>query len=405
MKTTPTTTPPSLITSLKQHQLHGLKSRRTPFKTIHALTPDGLARTLDAFHRGDLGPASQIWDMIERRDDVLQGVINKRKKSVARLGWEILIREDSEEAHAHKLALEYFYQHLKTTHACDENEQGGFALLIKQMMDAVAKKYAVHEIIFEPKNDQLTATFRFVPLWFFENKEGRLKFIHDTHHANKNKPLNPGEWLVTTGDGLMEASSIAYLFKHLPLCDWLIYCERNGMPGVKGLTDALPGTPEWEAARTAVSEFGAEFSALMSRGTDIQPIDLTSRGDVPYAALIERMDRALIALWRGADLSTFSSNQGSGASLQQNEADLLEDDDALHLSETLQAQIDRFIIQYLFQTDEPKAYIQLKIRDRRDRTADISLVERLHAMGLPLAQADLRQRFGIPTPMKNERLL
>jgi phage gp29-like protein len=391
---------------MKTHTLlPQLKSQRSGFRPVNTLTPESLSRTLEAFHRGDLKSAAHMWDMIEKRDDVLQGVINKRKKSVARLGWEILMLEDSDEAHAHKLALEYFYHHLKATHACDENEQGGFALLIKQMMDAVAKRYAVHEIVFEPREKGLTATFRFVPLWFFENREGRLKFIKDGYDSKKNQSLESGEWLITTGDGLMEASSIAYLFKHLPLCDWLLYCERNGMPGVKGSTDALPGTPEWEAARHAVADFGAEFSALMSRGTDIEPIDLTSRGELPYPRLIERMDRALIALWRGSDLSTLSSSQGSGASLQQNEADLLEDDDALSLSETLNAQVDRFIIQHLFQTDEPKAYIRLKIRDRRDRASDIQLIEKIHAMNLPLAKADLYERFGIPTPMHNEPLL
>jgi phage gp29-like protein len=350
-----------------------------------------------------------MWDAIERKDDVLQGVISKRKKSVARLGWEVLTQDGSEEAHAHKEALEYFYTHLTATHACDENEQGGFSLLIKQMMDAVAKKYAVHEIVFEPRGEgrssaQLTATFRFVPLWFFDNREGRLKFLKD-EGSKEGVVLERGSWLVTTGDCLMEASSIAYLFKHLPLCDWLIYCERNGMPGVKGITDAIPGTPQWDYARDAVADFGAEFSALMARGTDIQAIDLSGRGDIPYPALIERMDRAMIALWRGSDLSTLSSNQGSGASLQQNEADLLEDDDALHLSETLHAQVDRFVIRHLFNTEEPKAYVRIKMRDRRDRAADIALCERLLQMGLPLAQADVRERFGIPTPSKDEAVL
>lgn len=387
-----------------------LKSDRALFRPIRNLNPESLSRLLEAFHRGDLRATALMWDAIERRDDVLQGVISKRKKSVARLGWEVLTFEDSEEAQNHKQALEYFYNHVTSTHACDENEQGGFALLIKHMMDAVAKKYAVHEIVFEPRGTNdfglplLTATFRFVPIWFFENREGRLKFLKENEPTGSTV-LERGSWMVTTGDGLMEASSIAYLFKHLPLCDWLLYCERNGMPGVKGLTDAIPGTPEWEAARAAVSDFGAEFSALMTRGTDIQAIDLTGHGDLPYPRLIERMDRALIALWRGSDLSTLSSTQGSGASLQQSEADLLEDDDALHLSETLNAQVDRFVLRYLFNTEEPKAYVRLKMRDRRDRTADLALCERLFHMGLPLAEADVRERFGIPTPGLDEPVL
>jgi phage gp29-like protein len=388
-----------------------LKSDRSAFRPIKSMTPDGLAQILDAFHKGELRRAALLWESIERRDDVLQGVINKRKKSVARLGWEVLTIEDSPEALAQKQALEYFYNHLTATHACDENQVGGFVLLVKQMMDAVAKKYAVHEIIYQPKEDplgqkRLTANFRFVPLWFFQNREGRLKFMEQEHplYGDGGKLLKAGEWLVTVADGLMEASSIAYLFKHLPLCDWLLYCERSGLPGVKGVTQAIPGSPEWELAKEALQDFSTEFAALISAGTDLQTIDLSTHGDLPYPALIERMDRAMIALWRGADLSTFSSD-AHGASLQNTETSLLEDDDALHISEMLNVQVDRYVLEHVFGTVEPKAYVRLKVRDRADRMADLTLCQTLHAMGLPLSHADLRERFGLTTPDADEPVL
>jgi len=384
----------SILPQLKYDGLSGLKP----------LKPEALARILDAFHRGELKSAALLWDTIERRDDVLQGVISKRKKSVARLGWEVLVMEDSPEAYAHQQALSYFYNNVRATHACDANQLGGFSLLIKQMMDAVGKKYAVHEIIYDQQTEGLSATFQFVPLWYFTHKEGRLQF---TQPAVGQKPivLEAGEWLVTTADGLMEASSIAYLFKHLPLCDWLIYCERNGMPGVKGITDAHPQSAQWEAARSAVEDFNAQFCALMGRGTDMEVIDLTARGELPYPRLIERMDRAMIALWRGADLSTLSNADSVGASIQQTEADLLEDDDALHLSEILNTQVDPFVIEKKFKTKKAKAYIKLKLKDRQDRQADLDLMERLLAMGLSLSQQDLRERFGVVAPQANEAVL
>jgi phage gp29-like protein len=190
------------------------------------------------------------------------------------------------------------------------------------MMDTVGNKYAVHVIIFSPKSAsqtgfarfKLTANFRFVPLWFFENRDGRLKFLLN-EGATEGVDLEPGAWLVTVGDGLMEACSLAYLFKHLPLGDWLVYCEKNGMPGVQGITDAPPNSTQWDRARDAVQNFGAEFHALMSRGTDIEALDLSSRGELPYPALIDRMDRAIAALWRGSDLTTLSRQSGAGASL------------------------------------------------------------------------------------------
>lgn len=377
-------------------------SIRARFNPVRNLTPDSLARILDAFHAGELRSAALAWDAIERRDDTLQGLVAKRKKSVARLDWEIIPLDDSPEATAHADALRYFYDNLTATSAVDHNSSGGLSLLIKQMMDATGKKYAVHEIVWEPRpcasgsTPHLTATFHFVPLWFFENRTGRIRFL-DTEHASEGRDLEPGQWLITTGDGLMEASSIAWLFKHLPLRDWLIYCERNGMPGVKGTTDAPPDSPAWEAARQAVADFGAEFHALMSRGTDIEAIDLSSSGQLPYQPLVERMDRALAALWRGSDLSTLSSAHASGASLQAGESALLEHDDAASLSETLNTQVDRPVLRHLFGVEHGRAYFRLKPRDTLQQRHELELLKTLHSLGVPLDTTRLAERFHLPT--------
>lgn len=369
-------------------------SIRQRINPIRSLTPESLTRILDAFHSGELRHAALVWDAIERRDDILKCVATKRKQAVARLRWDILTIDDSQEAHQHREALLHFYNHLTATHACDENRTGGVPLLLRQMMDATGKGYAVHEIIWRTTHDkQLTADFRFAPLWFFENKTGRLQYLAE-EHSQSGIPLEPGAWLTTTGDALMEPCSIAYLFKHLPLRDWLVYCERNGMPGVKGVTEAAPGSPEWDAARDAVRDFGAEFHALMSRGTLIEPIDLTSRGELPYPALVERMDRAIAALWRGADLSTLSAAH-TGASVQSSEADMLEQDDAQHLSETLNTQVDRHLIQYRFGSTQPKAYFQLLPVNENERLKELEIAERLAALGYEPDTQQLAERLGL----------
>jgi phage gp29-like protein len=354
---------------------------------------------LDAFHAGNLRAAAQVWETMEHRDDLLQGVISKRKKSISRLKWEILTLDNSPIAQREKQVLEIFYNNLTATNAYDEHETGGVRLLIKQMMDAVGKKYAVHEIIFRPIEGGLTADFRFVPLWFFENTGGQMRFVPP---EGQPIPVEPGSWMVTGGDGLMESCSIAYLFKHLPLRDWLVYCERNGMPGVKGVTHALPGSPEWEAARQAVQNFGAEFHALMSRGTNIEAIDLSARGELPYPSLVERMDRAMAALWRGADLATLSHREGVGISLQTEEKNILEEDDAQMISDTLHEQVDRHILKYLFGTTSPQAYFHLKPSSNKNLKNDLSVFKTLWEMGVPIGLNDLREHFGLNAPVSAE---
>lgn len=332
---------------------------RSRFNPIRGLTPELLSQQLDSFRAGYLRAFAMTADAIEERDDVIQSVAPKRRKAVARCDWQVIAMDDSREAKRHKEALDYFYNNVSCANAMDLNERGGFKLLVRQMMDAVGKKYAAHEIVWKPEPGRITAEFRFVPLWFFENTTGKLRFLQsDT--ALTGRDLEPGGWLVTVGDGIMVACSVAYIFKHLPLKDWLLYSERFGMPGIKGKTTAAPGSDEWKRMIVAVESFAADYACVMSAADDIEALDLKGSGETPYPKLVERMDRAMATLWRGADLSTISKGDGNGASLQGDESDLIEQDDAEMISETLNTQVDPQVIRALFgEGVKPLAYIRL----------------------------------------------
>jgi hypothetical protein len=84
---------------------------------------------------------------------------------------------------------------LVVTHAIDGNEVGGFKLLVRQMMDAIGKRFAVHEIVWKPSPEGLTAELRFVPLWFFENTTGKLRFLKQPYGL-EGVELQEGAWMV-----------------------------------------------------------------------------------------------------------------------------------------------------------------------------------------------------------------
>ena len=172
--------PPKTETKLSvQYISQAILSRFTP---IRYLTPEVLAMQLDNFQIGWIAMAALSWEAIERRDDTLKGVAAKRRKNVAKLKRESLTRDTSEEAKAHAEALDEFYDNMTCVNALDENERGGFSLLVRQMMDSAGKYYAVHEIVWQP-GDVLTAELRFAPLWFFENRTGRLRFLRPTNRS------------------------------------------------------------------------------------------------------------------------------------------------------------------------------------------------------------------------------
>lgn len=382
-------------------------SRRTAANPIRGLTFEKLTRQLESFELGYLADMALSWEAMERRDPILQTVAAKRRKAVARWTWEVQAIDDSPAAAEHKAKLGFFYNNLTATNAYDENGRGGVSLLIRQMLDCVGKRYSAHEIVWKP-GAELTAEFRFVPLWFFENVTGRLRYLL-APGTLEGVPLNPGDWLICMGEGLMEASSIGYLFKHMPLKDWLIYCERHGMPGIRGKTNAAKDSDQWKAMLEAVQNFAAEFAAVMSQDETIEAIDLSVKGELPYPKLIEYCDRTISALWRGADLSTMSSQaagDGAGASLQGDESDLLEHDDAMLVTEALQQQVDRYVIEYAFGPGvKPLAYFQLTPPVNLDPQKEILIDQALANLGLDQAAKDLYARYGRRQPEAGEEMV
>lgn len=378
---------------------------RSMYNPIRNLTPATLANKIERFESGYLNELAQLMAKVQQRDDTLASVAPKREKAVSRHGWEIVQFDDSPEAAAQKEVLEQFYGDITAISAVDGNCVGGVNLLIRQMMSAVGMRYACHEIVWQPKPTGLTAEFRHVPLWFFENATGTLRYLTSAG-SSIGIDMPEGEWLVHRGDGLMVPCVVCWLYKNMPLKDWVAYCERHGMPGLHGVTSATEGSTEWNALVTALENFGVDFSMVTNEGARIDKIDTSASGELPYPKLVERMDRAMAALWRGADLSTMSAGagEGTGASLQGDEADILEDDDADSISESLNRQVDPWVLRYAIGTDQVLAGIKLNLGTRQDVTQDMAVDNFLISAGAPISLNDLLERYGRPQPAPEEVL-
>ena len=380
--------------------------RQSAPQRMAALDAATLTRQLDAFAAGRLREAALTWDTMEERDETIRISSSKRKKAVARHGYEVRSLEESPAAAAHKEALEYFYSHLSVTHALDENERGGFQLLVRQRMDAVGKKYAIHEIVWRPESGgRLSAELRFVPLWCFENTTGRLRF-NPNPFGGASIELEEGGWMVSVGEGLMNACSIACLFKQLPLQDWLNYCQRHGTPALLGSSSSERGSDEWSDMLEALEEFSSNSSVLISPTESIRVIERGNSSTLPFPRLVEEMTRAIISLWRGGDLSTRSIHYGTGASLQQDEALLLEMDDSEWVSETLNTQLDSWVIRYFFgEKVRPLAKVHLHNSQKANVDMDLKVDEFLLRHRAPLSLRQLLERYQRSLPTAGETLV
>ncbi len=400
------TAPPAAGSAPLTTSAEALRSlRQNKHNPLPYLKPDMLARVLDQFEHGYLRDACLLWEKIAERDDVIASVKPKREKDVSQLDMQVVVAPDAgEDGDAHKEVLEGFWKNVRCVNSYDRNERGGFRRLVKQMMTAVSFRYAAHHIIWQPRPDgDLRATFEFVPLWMFENRTGRLRYLPSSS-ATGGEILADGEWMVTTGDGLMISCCIGYLAKRSAFNDWLVFSEKFSVPGVMGRTTAKKGSPEAEAMKAAVESFGHDWMAVIygDDGTHAKPIELVQANGnpagMPMPAVVERVDRKFAALYRGADLSSMSSNQGdgTGASLQEKETDILRRDDAETIAETLE-EVSRMVIEWHFGNGtEPLARVELVVPVQEDAAAVIQSGIALAAAGARVSKSALMERAGIP---------
>lgn len=388
--------------------------KRSRFNPIRTLTPETLSQQLDGFAVGHLRDFALSGEAIKRRDDVICVALPKREKSTSRRDLvcnviDGLADTQKEKAEAHRAALKYFWENISVTHALERDVSGGYKLLVRQMMSAIGARYAVHEIVWEPRTidgrDQLAATFTFVPLQFFEATTGKLRFLRNYLGQIDGEEMAANEWLVTVGDGILEPLSVAYMFKQLSLKDWVSYNEKFGTPGLLGKTAASKDSPEWDVLVEAVESFSQDFAAVTNEGSSIELITANGGTSIPFQPLVERMDRAIATICRGADLSTMSAGGGSGqgASLQGGESDLLEQDDAELVSETLQ-KISRIVIRQLFGED-PLAFAQIVVPERRDNADFRANVTLAVSNGIPVGVNFVRDQLNLAAPGKGEDLL
>ena len=369
---------------------------------LRGITPQRVTDWLQQYRAGYYYEAAWAMEIIEQTDYSIKTVAMKRKSAIARLEWDIVALDGAPERFGNQTVEQQrqflldFYNQLSCSSALDRDQQGGLSLLIRQMMDAVGKKYACHEIEWHPNKDgTLGATFWQAPLWFFENTTGRLRYLQH-EGAYQGQDLDPQSWMITHGEGLMLSCLPVYIFKTLPLKDWLAYSETFGGKSVVGKTDARPDSPEWNQAQEMLEQFASNMIGLCSNDAEISVQDLNASGQLPYPKLVEKMERALASLWRGGDLSTMSGQAQLGASLQQSESDILEQDDVAMINETLQHPT-KIALQWKYGKDCPIAVsFKLKAPDRLDEKSELQKLQSLVAMGLPISQEWVAEKFGIP---------
>ncbi len=402
-------------------ELETLAYRR--FNPLSTLTAQSLSSALDAFSAGILASAARLWEEIARRDETVATVKAKREEAAALRDWSVVPLDDTPAAQDQAAALEHFYRHLRAAHALNRHTAGGFPLLVTQMMDAVSFGYAAHHLIWHPDTGRplalpsgrsvpaLSATFEYVPLEFFEARTGELRFL-GLSLGYDGAPLAPGEWMITTGPGIMRAASILHYYKRLAQHDLINFSEKFGTPGLVVHTTAGKDSPEGQAAANlarglAGNYRGVQYGATENKIEVVWPTGGGNSSQLPMTAIIEDAKRGLATLFLGEDLSTLSrGGQAVGASVQGEERVRRERADCARIEETLNAAIDPVVLRWFFGEGAPiLARVTLEAPINEDRTLLCNLVEQLVNMGARVPVAAIARRLNVPLAHTGDQVL
>jgi len=410
-----------------------LLQRRMRFNPLRALDPENLSIALDQFDIGILRQAALLWEAMCKRDDTLITIKPHLENSVASKDWGVFKKKgaDETEASRHAACLGWFYDHVTATDAFDRNERGGRERLIEHMMRAESFLYAVQHLVWKPQPGKMievegsapvpviTAQIEYVPLWYFENTTGTLRFLPFGGFGLQGEELDwdNGEWMVTVGRGLMFAASICYVFKRLSFQDWTIFNERYAQNKVVGMTPASEESDQGRAFGSVVSHFNGDQAMVfyeMQPGEEppIKLIGPTGTASVEiWEKFIERQDRKMSVMYRGSDLSMMSrggEKEGDvrGASLQSDETEKMEAGCCRMIAGTLHHFIDRQVIRFCFgEGVEPLAYFGLPDMDL-ENTGDLrESAGFLADRGVKVKAASVADRLGVELAAEGEDAL
>jgi phage gp29-like protein len=382
--------------------------RASRYNPVEGFTPQSAVAWRGNFRRGYLRPWSLFWRELEEGADMrLAAIVPKRRAGAAVRDWDIIVKQDTPEAHLHKEALQHFYTNIITRDAVELNREGGIKQLINDVADVVFLRYAAHEIVWKPRGADLTAELIRCPLEFLQNRSGAMAWA-GVHGGLTNGPvLQPSDWLVSTHNGCLSMPlAVAWIYKQFSLKDWLNYNQGYAEPHIWGVTEASMDSKEWTQAEEAIQAIGTGARSLFAKGASIEALTLGTDGAGIFKPLYDLCDANQIVLVMGNDLSTLAAKDAVGASLQADDKDILVMSDLDVVSENLQRGLDRYVIRYVFGDNvKPLAEFRLLPPVRKDVKGIIEKQTHLRTMGIPISMTQAAEELDHSLPGDGEELI
>lgn len=362
------------------------------------LTPRRIKAIFEQAEDGDPSAQCDLFEDVVERDAHLRSLLESRIQAVAGKQWIVL---PGGTAPADRMVAEKLHDALRAV--------PNFLELLFHQLKAVWHGWSASETRWQLVGEV------WAPTWFLNVPHRRFLFDRDDTirlrtetEPHKGEVLQPGAWMVsrrpgrqTVRLGLLRSAVYFSYFKLLAMRDWAVFCERFGLPYVVGKYRDTTSQEGRKVLRQTIAAIGREGGALLEQDAEIEFLAHTVGGkstDV-QGALASFCDAQNSKLINGGTLASDTGNAGSYAQSRVHENrgfDLLLGD-AEFLATRFELDIGVPFVRYNgFNAKPPRLKIHV-VRDV-DPLTRVQVIERLHAMGLPIDEEQLRQEFQLKTP-------
>lgn len=398
--------PQDLKTEIARPSQTGLRSV-WQWRPLASLTPAAVADILRRASMGDAHDFLLAADDIREKDLHYAAVLQTRTLAVSGLPVDIQPWDDSRAAKKAAALVQ------------DVLREGDLAVLIGHLMDAIAKGYAVAEIVWDTSGSTWYPR-EIIPRpqhWFtFDRDSGRLLRLVDGSAEGAEiapyrmivhqPPIHAGIPLL---GGVARSALWAWVFKSYAMRDWARFCELFGQPIRVGKYHQGASPDDVAVLRRAAFELGSDAAAVIPQEMVLELVESGSKSASAdlYHRLIDYLDRQVSKAVLGQTMTTDSGNTGSLAQAKVHEQvrrELLEAD-ARAMAATLMRDLIAPIVRLNVGEDAPLPSLKLLVEDPEDLTALADHVVKLTQAGLPIPQWWVREKFGIPEVKDGEAVL
>lgn len=397
---------------LREHSAPELVGPRSmQADTGSVIEPGELGVILRQSERPGYGHARRYVELAERMEETYlhySGVISTRKRQVSQIPIVIEPATDAAQDVADAELVRQFVGR-------DE-----FPSEVIDLLDAIAKSYAVCEIIWETSERQwmpVRLEHR-LPQWFdFDRETGKRLMLHDWHDGGLTE-LAPYKYVCHKGaaksglpvrSGLARPAAWAWMAQQYTISNWMRFCEAYGQPIRIGKYGPHASPEDRRTLWRALRSLATDAAAMLPEGMSIEfdgDQQAAARAEI-FENLAQYTNRQVSIAVLGQTLTTESGDSGSYALGQVHNlvrADI-EQADARLLSATLQ----RDIVVPMITLNHGQRDRYPKVVVKREQAQDAKMIADALAilvpLGLRVRQDEVRRILALSPPDDDDEVL